>query len=336
MSRIYCITPTFKPVGGVVKVFDYANHALDLGHEVVVCCPEEFRADLPLFQIDRFRRLDAEGGVPYIRGLAFGLEPDDLAFFSWPEHYEEISFRLGPDTALERVIHLVQNVRHGNPKWIDGYAARLLTRPMARIMVSRETMEACEPYLNTRSFTRVIPEGHAWDYFSKERRGGLPDPIKVGYTTWKSNVGIRVEEALVDDPHFEFRSIRETVSWDELRELYHWSDVLLGTPGPEEGFYLVGLEALAAGALLISADAWGNRAYSDWGENCLLAEMESEASYTEHLHGLRAMGGEAVAAMRAAGYATLQNHTLERERDLFARFLEELEMRPARPDLAGG
>ena len=47
------------------------------------------------------------------------------------------------------------------------------------------------------------------------------------------------------------------------------------------------------------------------------------------------MSEDEVAAMRAAAYATLQNHTLERERDLFARFLEELELRPPRPDLAG-
>ncbi len=329
MSRIYFLTPTFRPVGGVIKIFDYALHALDLGHEPVICCPEPFEPDLPLFGIERLAPLQPDRGVRYIQGFSFGVEPADFAFFSWPEHMAHIAPRLAPGTAQTRIIHLVQNTRHANPFWIDGYATRLLTRPMARIMVTRETLEACLPYLNKSSPTRVITEGHDWPYFFKERGGELSRPLRVAYTTWKSQVGVQVEESLADDARFTFRSIRGVASWAELREMYQWADVVLGTPGPEEGFYLLGLEAMAAGAVLITADAGGNRSYSQFGENCLEASFESADDYRSALARVLAMAPAQVAEMRQAAYRVLQNHTLDRERAEFGQFLQMLATQPA-------
>ena len=37
--RIYFMTPTFFPAGGVVKLFDYVNHAISLGYEPVIAAP---------------------------------------------------------------------------------------------------------------------------------------------------------------------------------------------------------------------------------------------------------------------------------------------------------
>jgi hypothetical protein len=338
MGSIYFLTPTFRPVGGVIKVFDYARHALDLGYQPVVCCPEPFDSALPLFQIDRFTPLPPGRGVRYIRGFTFGIERTDLAFFSWPDHMEHIAPRLAPGTSLHQVIHLVQNTRHANPHWLGGYATRLLTRPMARIMVTQETLDACRPYLNESSPTRVIVEGHDWPYFHRDRGGEVGCPLQVGYTTWKSGVGVELEQALVADERFAFRSIRDVASWAELRELYQWADVILGTPGPEEGFYLVGLEAMAAGALLVTADAGGNRAYSRFGGNCLQAEFESASSYRQALEQVLAMTPTQIAEMRSAAYAVLENHTLERERTEFGDFVRSLAgftPAPRSPSVAG-
>lgn len=325
MSWVYVVIPSFRPVGGVVKMLDYAGHALDLGRRVAICCPEPGRPGLPVFATKRLARLAPGGKVRHIEGFSFGVEPADLVLFTWPEDYGEIAARLSPGTAPDRVVHLVQNVRHANPSWLGGQATRLLTRPLSRIMVSRQTLDACLPYLNPHSLTRVIPLGHAWEYFGKRRRGGLPRPVKVGYTTWKSQVGARVEASLAGDPRFRFRSIGEAASWDALRRLYHWADVVLGTPGPEEGFYLLGLEAMAAGALLVTADAMGNRAYSRFGENCLVVPLDSEEGYRAALARLAGMGKGEVGAMRSAGYAVLGNHTLGEERRRFRDFLAEVE-----------
>ena len=324
MARIFFLVPGFRPTGGVVKVFDYAAHARDLGYEPVICCHQPFRADLPVLRLERFASLTPEQGVRYLKGFGFEVAGPDRVFFSWPGHYDRVAGRLAPGAASDRVIHIVQNTRHGNPQWLEGLATRLLALPMARIMITHEVHRACLPHLNPASPTRVILEGHNWPYFSRERRGGLPRPIKVAYTTWKSRAGLELEEALAGDARFAFRAIHGTVAWPELRDLYHWCDVFLGFPNPQEGFYLVGLEAMAAGALFVTPDVEGNRAYCRWGENCLPADFNSVASYRAALERLAAMGDAEVEAMRAAGYAVLPNHTLEAERRGFGEFLKEL------------
>ena len=253
------------------------------------------------------------------------MAPPERAFFSWPAHHEMVAARLGsghPAGAGRSTSCRTPGT--GTRQWLDGLATRLLAVPMARIMITREVHEACRPFLNPDSPTRVIPEGHDWPFFQRERSGGLPRPIKVAYTTWKSPAGREVEEALAGDPRFAFRSIREAAAWPELRDLYHWCDVFLGFPNPQEGFYLVGLEAMAAGALFVTPDVEGNRAYCRWGENCLRVEWGSVPGYLAALERLAGMGEAEVAAMRTAGYAVLRNHTLEEERRLFGEFLEEL------------
>jgi hypothetical protein len=221
------------------------------------------------------------------------------------------------------MIHLIQGVRHGNPAWLDGYPTRLLSRPMSRILVSHQVNEACAPWLNRTSPTRTIVEGHHHEFFTNEQRSEWTSPLRVGYMTWKSEVGLDVERQLQNDPRFDFQSIREPADWFQIRDLYHWSDVLLGCPGPEEGFYLVGLEALAAGAILIMPDAFGNRAYARWGENCLQVEYNNTASYVDALRSLTSWSPGQVQQMRDSGFATLQNHRLDVEREAFGMFLTD-------------
>ncbi len=125
MTRLYALTPTWKPVGGVIKILDYSRHALDLGYEVILVGPP-IEPGLPLFEIERFQPLAPGGSVDHVEPSQFGAEPDDFVFFSWPTDYETVVHRLTPGTVHERVIHIVQNVRHANPSWIGGYALRLL------------------------------------------------------------------------------------------------------------------------------------------------------------------------------------------------------------------
>lgn len=323
--RMYFLTPTFRPVGGAVKIFDYLNHARSLGYEPVVACPEPYKKTLPLFKNPRFSDISPENGVHFTSLEKVSVGPHDLAFLSWPTHYEVIERSLSRWTRHEQVIFIVQNVRWANPRWIHGYAVRLLTRPMARIMTNDVVMEAVKPYLNETSMSEVIRIGHDSEFFARERNGSLGAPLKVGYTTWKSDVGDLVAERLKEDPGFEFRAIREPVGWDELRSLYHWSDVFLATPLAEEGFYLPGLEAMAAGTVVVSPDAGGNRAYCRFGENCLGVGFENTIDYVE---ALRALQGEhsqtEVDRLRRNGYETVRLHTLEYERDRFAEFMTKL------------
>ena len=325
--RIYFLTPTFRPVGGVVKIFDYVNHARSLGYEPVIACPEEHRRTLPLFKIPRFSGISPENGVHFTGLEKVSVGPHDLAFLSWPMHYELVERNFSRWTRHEQVIFIVQNVRWANPNWINGYALRLLTRPMARITTNEIVLEAIKPYLNEKSITDVIRIGHDSKFFAHERNGSLGPPVKVGYTTWKSSVGDQVAERLADDPGFEFRAIREPVGWNELRRLYHWSDVFLATPLAEEGFYLPGLEAMAAGAVVVSSDAGGNKDYCHFGENCLGVGFEQAPDYVDALRDLRGYSPEQIERLRRRAYETVEVHTLEHERGRFGEFMERLTAR---------
>jgi len=195
---------------------------------------------------------------------------------------------------------------------------------MARIMTNDVVLKAVRPYLNETSMTEVIQLGNESNYFAKERTGGFGDLVRVGYTTWKSGVGDEVARLLSDDRGFKFRAIREPVGWKELRDLYQWSDIFLATPLVEEGFYMPGLEAMAAGALVISSDAGGNRAYCRFGENCVQVDFDDAQGYVDALKAIRTESVENIERMRRSGYETTRRHTLEHERERFGEFMEKL------------
>ncbi|CAN5193300.1 hypothetical protein BH20ACT9_BH20ACT9_14580 [soil metagenome] len=327
---MYALTTTYRPVGGVIKVFDYALHARQRGLRVEICAREPYADDLPIFQIPGLDALRAGRDVTYRGDYGFSATPDDVVFFSWPTHYEQIAARLPPTVDPQRVIHVVQNVRHANPEWIDGYALRLLTRPMTRVVVNDRVLEAVDPHLNRSCPTHLIPLGHRVEYFARSRSPGLGRPLRVGYTTWKSDVGDRVAGALSGDPGFRFRAIRRTVAWPQLRELYHWCDVFLGAPGPEEGHYLPGLEAMAAGAVVLVPDVGGNLVYCRFGENCLRVPFDDAGAYVDTLRRLAARPEEAD-RLRDAGYEEVTHHTLAHERQAFAGVLDEVTSTPPRP-----
>ena len=272
--RVYFLVPRFEPVGGIVRDLCFAAHARNLGYEVVVGCPQPYDPDLPIFGIPHVEELSVENGVTFVDARSITLDPWELAFFSGVGLYKFLERRFGAWTRHEQVIQAVRGAQIAESSYAGGYSVRLLTRPMARMVTSEYVLEAVKPYLNPSSFTEIIPVGHDTTFFAKRREGGVGSPVRVGYTAWKSTVGDRVASLLGKDHGFEFRAIRETARWEELRELYHWADVFLATPLPVEGFYLPGLEAMAAGAIVLCPDILTNRAYCRFGENCVLVDHE--------------------------------------------------------------
>ena len=322
--KIVILLPTYRAAGGVVKLMDYAMHARSLGFEVEVRSPRHYDPEHNIFSTGELRALVADEGVRFEHGFQYGLGPKDFALFSWPKHYRMASTRLTPIHHPLQTIALTQGTRWGNTEWLDGYATRVLAMPMARIFVSPQIADAVEPFLDHSNPSMMILEGHDWPYFHKERSGPLGERVNVAYMTWKSDVGIEVEEHFGDSDEFAFRSIRETASWEEIRELYHWSDIFLGCPLPEEGFYLPGLEAMAAGTVLVTPDVGGNRAYAEFGINCVLVDHDHAPSYIDALTALRS-GAIDAEALRSNGYRQLEKHTLERERAEFGEFLGQLD-----------
>jgi hypothetical protein len=311
-------------VGGVVTIMDYANHALAHGLRVSVRCPREFEPDLPLFRIDRLAPLTTSDAVRFHSEPTLILGARDLVFVSLPTDYE-VAFRSLPTSmSPERIIHIVQNVRHTTPTWLGGYPLRLLTRPAARISTNSIVHDVVAPWLDPRGVHEVIDLGHDLGYFRRDRIGTAPSsPMRVGYTTWKSSLGDDVAARLAGEG-FEFRAIREAVAWDELKELYHWADVFLCTPNPEEGFYMPGLEAMEAGCVVVTPDAGGNMAYCRPGSNCVLVGFDDLDAYVAALRSVASWGQSELDAVRAAGYASTEPFDLDRERAAFGGFIERL------------
>ena len=323
MSTLHVLTPTYKPVGGVVKIFDYVNHARSLGYDVSVRAPRMPDAESALFAQEAFRPLLDDSGVRFHTSETWEVGDDDLMFLSLPANYQHAYRNLPRAMSPERIIHIIQNVRHINPAWHGGQGSITLTRPAARISINDIVANTIEPWLDHRGLHRVINLGHDSAYFAKQRNGKPASPVRVGYTTWKSEIGTRVEEALTDEP-FEFRAIRETANWEQLRALYHWCDVFLCSPGPEEGMYLPGLEAMSAGCLIITPDVGGNLAYAQPGVNCLLTGFESVPDYVAALQRLASAPATELDHLRSAAYAVVPEFDLDAERRGFAAFLDEL------------
>lgn len=302
----------------------FAAHARNLGYEVVIGCKEPYDPELPIFGIPHVCELSPDSGVSFVDVREIAVGPRELAFFSGVGLYRFLEQRFDRRTQAEQVIQAVRGPQLVDPSYAGGYSIKLLGRPMARMVTNEFVLEAVRPHLNPSSFTEIIPVGHDTTYFAKQREGGVNSPMRVGYTTWKSEIGDTVASLLGSDRRFEFRAIRETARWEELRELYHWADVFLATTLPAEGFYLPGLEAMAAGALVLCPDVLGNRAYCRFGENCVLVDYENAQSYAEALRNLATEDPRRLNAMRRSGYETASRHDWEEEERHFGAFLGRL------------
>jgi hypothetical protein len=342
-ATLHVLTPHYKPNGGVVKLMDYATHALSGGFRVSVWSREEPSPALPLFGHDRYRRLLDDPRVNFHSERRLTIRARDLALVSLPRDFDVAQRSLADGMSPERIIHIIQNVRHANPFWNDGYALRLLTRPVARISTNFVIFEAIRQWLDDRAYHEVINLGHDLDFFHTPRpEWALSTPIRVAHTTWKSAIGDQVEAAVADE-RFVFESIRDHVGWAELRRLYHWADVFLCAPDPEEGVYMPAIEAMAAGCIVVGPDVGGNRSYWRPGENGVQVEYESVDSYAAALREIRGWDSVKVADVRRSARQVMTQFDLGVERRAFLAYLRQLwdridayERAPAAPAAAMG
>ncbi|MBT8208817.1 MAG: hypothetical protein HKN94_05380 [Acidimicrobiales bacterium] len=322
--EFHVVFPLWGPVGGVVKILDYLHHTVDVGFERAVAWGPPLPGDkAPIREHAAYRKAQEDPRISFGLLKDLTLPKDAWVLFSEPSQHPDIERALPPGSDRHHVIHLVQNTRHANPSWHLGFPYLLLHRPVTRIFVTNEVAEAVEPVANKRFPAITIVEGHDWPFFSMTSPRDAEGPIRVGYMTWKSTIGDRVADRMAADMNYTFRAIRKPATWVELRELYHSTDVLLCAPGPEEGFYLPGLEAMAASNVVVSAFVGGNKAYLREDENCLRAEFEDVDSHVAALHRLRDEP-DLWDRLLTGGHAATERHTLERERNEFAAFIATL------------
>src|SRR3712207_9113060 len=100
--------------------------------------------------------------------------------------------RRPPRSTLFPYTTLFRSVRWANPAFTGGYAVRLLSRPMARIMTNDVVLEAVKPYLNASSMTEVIRLGHDTGFFARERTGTLGDRKSTRLNSSHANISYAV------------------------------------------------------------------------------------------------------------------------------------------------
>lgn len=299
---------------------DYARHASELGYKVSVVSSDTMDAESDLFRIPRLKDLIERETLEFLPLADYALDKTDLVLFSWPGDWKIVSRRVSPEADRSQIIHIVQGTHHSESWFASGAGLRLLARPMSRIAVTQEVADSIEKWTRPGSLTEVIPMGHDWQFFHSDRKRHRRGPLRVAYTTWKSDLGATLEERLHSNHHLTFRSIRGPASWSEIRELYQWSDVFLCTPYQLEGFFLPGLEAMASGAVVVTPDVVGNRSYCEFGVNCVEVGFEDVEGYEQALLSLISSNGE-MEEIRAAAGKSLHQHSLDIERDNFGAFL---------------
>lgn len=325
-AEMHALVPFWGMAGGVIKLLDYVGHALEAGVERIrLWGPPLDDRDVPLLTVPRVRAL-VESDRVHIDALDH-LEfahPDPWILFTEPAHHRHVERALST-APRHRLIHLVQGTRHANAEWNGGLHYRLLHRPMTRVVVSEQVARAVEPHVNTRFPTRTIVEGHDLDFFARGApdRAGSRSTHRVLYTTWKSDLGDRIAELESNNPSLTFDAIRRECGWPELRRRYHDADFFVCTPGPEEGFYLPGIEAMAAGCVVVGAAVGGNAAYMDADRNALVVDYDAA---TDHAEALRVLAAdtERAASLRTNARSTVAAHDLRREAAEFADLLGEL------------
>lgn len=281
--RLVCFVPSDRPVGGIAKVLDYAVHAARHGVEVAFCTQvaELGHEKSALFRKPYFETYGTAIGL----GTAADLQPraDDVVLFSLPSsHFTLGSLYAAAGQPPPTYIHLLQNVRVANTAFDGGYSYRLLPKPMHRICITQEVLDAAAPLVEGDAPLTLIPHGFDFDAFA--RTPGRLDPVVLTYNTFKGRFAEQVLEAFgARDEIAEVLVSRPGISWPDLQANYHRATVFLATPLPEEGLYLPGLEAMAAGHAVITPDAVGNRFYCDFDDNCALVPFEDIEAYCARL-----------------------------------------------------
>jgi glycosyltransferase involved in cell wall biosynthesis len=102
------------------------------------------------------------------------------------------------------------------------------------------------------------------------------------------------------------------------------STAVVALPRPTEGFYLPALEAMACGAIVICPDCVGNRDFCKDGINCFRPGYDADEILAA-IYRAMALSPDEAALMRENGYATVREHSLERERANFLDILHRVD-----------
>lgn len=291
--------------GGHLKVWDYFNHVLASNHYEPRI---NFTADSKWDDINPWKN-----ATQYVS--------------DWNPAAADVLFLAGKDwnalgdlttaQSSQPIINLIQHPRHADPK---DKLYRFLGNRAIRICVSQQTADAINATGKVNGPVFVIPNGidvrdipaHA---------GGRNRSIEVLLCGLKVPALAReVDKRLQRDENVAVTPLLEWLPRSDYLNRLGQASVVVALPRPAEGFYLPALEAMASGATVVCPDCIGNRDFCKDGVNCFRPGYDADAILAAIYRAL-ALAPDEAEAMRQKAYATVREHSLERERKMFLEIL---------------
>ena len=298
MRRLLMRRQFLGPTGGHQKMFDYYGHVAAHADWTPVV---HFTRD-SVSALNPWR----DAGVP---GLPHWDPTDADALLLGGMDWEAM-----PDVdGVVPVINLVQHVRHADPALP---LRAFLRRRAVRICVSDAVADAILDTGEVNGPVRVIDAAIADVAHGNDPRTGVfIDAIK------QPAVGRALAESLVAHGMPVDLSLDRLARVDYLARLGRCEIAVL-LPHATEGFYLPGVEAMAAGAACVVPDCVGNRGYLEPGRNALVPTLELDSLISAALSLQDPVLRD---ILRDGGAATAARHGLSRERRAFHDVLDQLD-----------
>ncbi len=316
MRSMLFVMPTSGVGGGNVKILHYLSHARSLGLRVGLWVPQDNKPVDWSPQSVSAVQISTPGT----------LKEWNTIFFTWPPDWPKIAARLSCPLPDQRVIHIIQHVRHVNPDFIDGYALQLLqTKAFSRICVSPEVSDAITPYVTDHALTKTIPNVIDTYLFRPPIRWIKPSrPLRVLYANWKNSFGNHIRDrwqSIHPTDSVIFESIDQLLSQQALADRMRAADIFIGTPNETEGFYLTPLEAMASKVAVICPDVVGNRSFCLRDMTCLMPAYDDLDGHVSAL--LQFVDNPSLRRTIARnGYKKARSRQWWDERNDFLRFLQ--------------
>jgi len=301
-ARLLLVRHFRRPTGGNIKLRDYFLHAAS---HPAIDADMWFASGAQSAESDIWSEVDPRH---LVRDPCFA----DYRFIcvngkDWP--------LLPADTGPSEIIHFVQHAGYLDDPVLRGY----LARPAYRLCTTAALRDAIAPVANGP--VTHVPIGVADGFFAEARQAR---EVKVAIIGSKQPV-FAMELA----GRLRLLGLAPVVigdSWlphKDMAALFRSAEILVALPLPTEGFFLPALEAMAAGCVVVTNDAVGNRGHCIAGETCLqpprgdidahvaaIVEALNDAELRRHL----VEGGRRVAAP----------HSMAAERAAFHEFLNAI------------
>lgn len=291
--------------GGQQKVLDYFGHCLAHPHlePYISWGRNSVPVDSTPWHVHRERILNELR--PAEHDLVF------LAGMDWKDY-------LNLDPENKPVINLIQHVRHADP---DSNVYPFLKEPATRICVSEEVKRAIDDTGRVNGRTVAIPNGIDTDYLYSYSRTHQPGSIYI-LGLKQPAIARELEASLSSE--YSVTCHTDHVPRTKVLESMAACEVAVLLPHATEGFFLPALEAMSLSKLVIVPDCIGNRSFCHHGVNCLMPALNTSELVSAVTEAVSLIQSGKSESFEKTAKATLDAHTLEREREAFYAVIDSL------------